>query len=385
MSRVYLAAVGDVNDPITWSGIPYHFLQTAKAEGLIHLGLALCADGPAWNRRRILWNLSRFATGSGKGGYQYSVPFLEQLWAKEIPGLVGQFIINCFQLFPPSMVSDQKYRKCYYIDMTLKQLFVDYQIDATIGKSIAADALAREKAGYQAAVLVVCHSRWAANSVVNDYGVEASKVKVIVPGANIDRTALMAWQEQSSMRLRLPGEPLKLIFVGKYWDRKGLDRLLEALLLVNRQKQQVHLQVMGCERSTLPAHLQNVNGVEWLGFINKRTEMQRFLDTVASADVGCLLSRAEAGGMALREYHALGLIVLGTAVGGAPEHMFPDAGQSFTAEATVEEIAAWIVKLTNDMEYYRQLREAAWQRRLQATWLETVRQWRTILPSQYIG
>lgn len=385
MSRVYLAAVGDVHDPITWSGIPYHFLQTAQAEGLIDEGLALRADGPQWRQRRLLWNAWRVLSGRGKGGYQYSVPFLEKLWNNDKKKLEGQFIINCFQLYPPSMVNDSKYRKCYYIDMTLKQLFVDYQIDATIGESIAADALAREKSGYQAAELVVCHSQWAANSVVNDYDIDASKVQAIVPGANLDRTALETWQTKATMRLRQPDEPLKLLFVGKYWDRKGLDRLLEALLVVNRQTDKVQMQVMGCERTTLPVHLQNVPHVEWLGFINKKTEMQRFLDTVASADVGCLLSRAEAGGMVLREYHALGLIVLGTAVGGSPEHMFADAGMAFAPDANADQIAAWLIQLATDHGYYSQLRRTAWERRQQATWLETVRQWRTISPKQYIG
>jgi glycosyltransferase involved in cell wall biosynthesis len=385
MSRVYLAAVGDVHDPITWSGTPYHFLQVAKTDGLINEGLALRADGPEWKRQRLLWNAWRLITGRGKGGYQYSIPFLEQLWAKAKLRVKDGVIINCYQLYPPSMVNDPMYRKCYYIDMTLKQLFVDYQLDATIGKSIAADALAREKSGYQAAQMVVCHSQWAASSVVNDYGIDASKVKAIVPGANIDRDALETWQTKSTIRLRQPGEPLKLLFVGKYWDRKGLDRLLEALLVVNRETDRVQLQVMGCERASLPAHLQNVPHVEWLGFINKKSEMQRFLDTVASADVGCLLSRAEAGGMVQREYHALGLIVLGTAVGGAPEHMFADAGKAFAADASAEQIAGWLIQLASDHGYYSQLRRSAWERREQATWLATGRQWRTILPEQYIG
>jgi glycosyltransferase involved in cell wall biosynthesis len=380
MSRVYLAAVGDVHDPITWSGIPYHFLQTAQAEGLIDHGLALTAEGPQWKQRRLLWNAWRVLTGRGRGGYQYSVSFLEQLWAAERSSLHDALVINCFQLYPPSMVSDKQIRKSFYIDMTLRQLFDDYGIAQTIGKSIAADALAREKAGYEAAELVVCHSQWAADSVVRDYSINANKVKAIVPGANIDRTALDAWQQQATMRVRLSSDPLRLLFIGKYWDRKGLDRLLEALLLMDKETQQVHLQVMGCERSSLPTQLQNVPRVEWLGFVNKRTEMQRFLETVASADVGCLLSRAEAGGMVLREYHALGLIVLGTAVGGSPEHMFADAGQAFAASASAEEIAGWIKKLVQDHEYYVSLRTKAWEHRKQATWLETVKQWARLIP-----
>ena len=69
-SHTFLAAVGDVNDPITWSGIPYHFLQAAKADGLIDEGLPLNASGPEWTRRRVLWNLGRVLTLRGKGGYR---------------------------------------------------------------------------------------------------------------------------------------------------------------------------------------------------------------------------------------------------------------------------------------------------------------------------
>lgn len=379
MRQTFLASVGDVHDPHTWSGIPYHFLQAGQPLGLFDDGLRLRAEGAAWKVRRLLWNVWRSMTGRGLGGYQYSVSFLENLWRHEMPRLRDARTMNCFQLFPPSMVGDQRYRKLFYIDMTLKQLFDFYQVGHSIGSAIAREALERERIGYQAAELVVGHSRWAAQSVIDDYGISPQKVHAIVPGANLDRSLYQEWLTTATCRMRNNSEPLKLIFVGKYWDRKGLDRLLEALKLVHAQGKAYELNVMGCDPSTLPAPLQQVPGVNWLGFLDKRKEAKRFFDLVASADVGCLLSRAEAGGMVLREYHALGLIVMGTAAGGSPEHMFADAGRAFAPEDNSETMAKWIVQLIDDHDYYASLRQAAWKHRSQATWDETVQQWRTLL------
>ncbi|MFO0813398.1 MAG: glycosyltransferase family 4 protein [Gemmatales bacterium] len=381
---VNLAVIGDANSPVTWSGIPYHFLQAAQAFQLIDRGLPLSTAGTIWKQRRLFWNAWRVMTRQGRGGYQYSVSFLEKLWKPWLAQLLDQTIINCFQLYPPSLVQYPRYHKYYYIDMTLLQLFDEYGDRERIGPAIARDALAREKEGYQAAEKVVCHSRWAAESVINDYGVAPDKVHAIIPGANLNRKTLLHWQENFPGRTRQPGEPLKLIFIGKYWDRKGLDRLLEALLLVQQHSSSIELKVLGCEKQSLPAHLQNVPNVEWLGFIDKRKELPRFLQLLAEADVGCLLSRAEAGGMVLREYHAAGLIVMGPRVGGAPEHLFSEAGQAFPPSATPLEVADWLLRLMHDQDYYHVLRNAAWACRHLATWDETVRQWRTIMPARYI-
>jgi glycosyltransferase involved in cell wall biosynthesis len=304
--------MGDANDPRTWSGIPYHFLQSAQAGNLIDEGLSLDTEGADWKCRRLLWNGWRYLTGQGKGGYQYSVTALEHTWKPVQERIQDGVVINCYQLYPPSVVSVPRIRKYYYIDMTLKQLFDFYQQRNSVGPVIAQEALQREKEGYQAAELVVCHSHWAAQSVIEEYGIKAEKVKAIVPGANLDRETYQRWYLKALQPVRTSDQPLRLVFIGKYWDRKGLDRLLEAVQFVQQQGRKIELSVMGCRREELPAHLRETAHVTWLGFLDKRTEMTRFLNLVTQADMGCLLSRAEAGGMVLREYHALGLVVLGT-------------------------------------------------------------------------
>lgn len=381
--RAFLAAVGDVNDPITWSGTPYYFLQSARVKEVLQEGLPLSAEGSRWQRRRLLWNGWRYLTGCGKGGYQYSVPFLEKLWQPVKSKLVDQVVVNCFQLYAPSVVENQHIQKVFYIDMTLLQLFDFYQQRSTVGHAIAQEAVQREKAGYQSASVVVCHSRWAAESVIRDYGTSSDKVKVVVPGANLDRDAYFAWDKEAEERHAKElnsNPPLKLVFIGKYWQRKGLDRLLEALQLAHKRGFLAHLTVIGCQKTDLPSHLQETPNVEWLGFLDKRFQFNQFLDIVSSADIGCLLSRAEAGGMALREFHALGLVVMGPDVGGAVDHLFRDIDSSFKPEDPPERIADWLVDVRSDGQRWGELRRCAWERRAEALWDHSVKQWQAFWP-----
>ncbi|MHB8734313.1 MAG: glycosyltransferase family 4 protein [Terriglobales bacterium] len=367
-SAVYLAAVGDVNSPVTWSGIPYHFFQAAHAAGLVDVGLPLAAEGVAWHARRLAWNALRRLGGDRKGGYQYSVSFLERLWRPWRCVLGGSSVINCFQLYPPSLVADPSVEKWFFLDQTLTQLFDDYGLRATVGRRIAADALEREHAGYVAARGVVVHSHWAAAGV-RACGIAAEKIHVIVPGPSLDRDLYRTWEVGRSARAaRSASEPLRLVFVGKYWQRKGLDRLLRALQRARRQGLNATLRVLGCPREAVPTWMRDVAGVEWIGFLDKRREAQRFLDLVAECDLGCLLSRAEAGGIAIREFHALGLPVLATRVGGAPEHTLAGASCLISADAGEAEIAGVLMGLDRDRTRLERLRVSAWSQRHAASW-----------------
>src|SRR5207248_1430848 len=123
--------------------------------------------------------------------------------------------------------------------------------------------------------------------------------------ANLDSAEYARWEIEEEVRHRDDIEekerPLRLVFVGKEWHRKGLDRLLRALRLARRSGANIMLRVIGCRRELLPQDLRDTDGVEWFGFIDKRTEAGRFLRAVSYCDIGCLLSRAEAAGIAVRE------------------------------------------------------------------------------------
>jgi len=387
--RSFLAAVGDSNSPITWSGIPYNLLRAARPRGIIDEGLPLSADGLAWKRRRLAWNLRRVLSGDHHGGYQYSTDFLERLWSPMLTKIQNSVVVNCFQLYPPSAVEDRTIEKWFFIDQTLLQLFDYYELRPTVGRRIATEAIAREGEGYHAAAGVIAHSRWAAESVIRDYGISPDNVHVVVPGANIDAVEYARWEIEAEERRRSTCEAeekaLKLVFVGKYWHRKGLDRLLQAIALGRRSGLRASLRVIGCERDSLPRHLRGVEGVEWLGFINKRKEAARFFRAVSECNVGCLLSRVEAGGIALREYHALALVVLGPDTGGAPEHMIPGASVAISPEATADDIAETLLALERRSSSFEELLSVAWEQRRTALWEESMRQIQRIWSSSAVA
>lgn len=74
---------------------------------------------------------------------------------------------------------------------------------------------------FQSAAALVSWSTWAKESLVRDYGVVPEKVTVIPPG--VDLSYWLATKKQVDR-----GAPLKLLFVGGDFARKGGDVLLEA-------------------------------------------------------------------------------------------------------------------------------------------------------------
>jgi glycosyltransferase involved in cell wall biosynthesis len=205
-------------------------------------------------------------------------------------------------------------------------------------------------------------------------------VHVVVPGANLNPDAYGAWDEiAQSDSGRDPDRAPRIVFVGKYWHRKGLDRLLEALQIARARGAAMSLRVIGCERNSLPAHLRGTTGVEWIGFVSKSRDPTRFNRLVAQCDVGCLLSRAEAGGIALREYHALGLAVLGPKTGGAPDHMFQDAAIMIEPTASAEVIAGRLLALEREPGKLELLRAAARGRRHEALWSSSIDKIRRVM------
>lgn len=376
-----VAALGSAEDPRTWSGIPFHLLQSGQAEGLFDGAVDLSTVNLRVGVRRVAWNLARVVSGRGKGGFQYSDPFLQSLWRPHRSAAFASLIVNCFQVYPSFLTSDPSIRRWFFLDQTLTQLFDYYGQRDLVGQRIAADAVRREEIGYRTAEGVIVHSEWAKADVVDGYGVEADRVHVVVPGPSLDPAAIAGLGPKPPRASVSKQDPLRLVFVGKEWKRKGLDRLLRAVGLARRRGVPVALMVIGCERRSLPRDLQATDGVTWMGSIDKRAGEAHFVSILRSADVGCLLSRYEAGGIALREYHAVGLPVIGPDTGGATEHMIDEASVAVRPDARDEDVADVIEAVSDDRELGR-LTDAAWRRRSEASWAAAIAAIRPLLATE---
>jgi glycosyltransferase involved in cell wall biosynthesis len=364
--RKYLAAIGDVNSLRTWSGTAHHLLDAGRECGLINEGLRLRASGAGWALRRFVWNSTQVLKWRGYGGYQFQPCFLERLYAPVGRSLVGNVIINCFQLYPPSIVEDSRIQKWFYIDMTLRQRFTFY--GALMEKDAEAAVIERERRGYHSAVAVITLSKWAAESLIADYGMPKERVHTVIPGANLDPAHYDAWNSDLVDLTSIERRPVRLVFVGREWKRKGLDTLLAAFQMARERGADLTLRIIGVDLRSIPRPYRTVEGVEVLGFLDKRKEGARFLTLVSECDIGCLLSRADASPIALREYVALGLVTLHTDAGGSPE--MTDSGASFRVPvtATADEIADLLVRVSRDRVLLRSMRRLALDNRNNARW-----------------
>ena len=293
-------------------------------------------------------------------------------------------VLYCHQLLPPSLLEECAPRTWFYVDMTLRQVFGSRYENRSLG-DVATRAVELERVGYHAAPAVITRSHWAAASVIADYGVDAAKVHVVLPGANLDHAMYESWASVEVHRRRLQNgtgqSPVRFVYVGYDWRRKGLDRLLRAHALARARGSTAVVRVIGCDRRSLPAELRDVAGVEWCGTIDKRNDAATFVRLVAESDVGCLLSHEEAAGISLREFGALGLAVLATTAGGAAENARGETAVLVDPTESDEVLSDYLIRLAADRAWRESLRAASWERREECSWAAAVERLSTIINS----
>jgi glycosyltransferase involved in cell wall biosynthesis len=364
VSNRALVAYGDPNSIGTWHGTPYFFLQAGLRNGLFQAGITLAPE--RFRKRRLLWNALRPLTLDRPGGFMYSRAYLRALWADRRPLTGISEYVSYFQLLPPTEAVREPVS--YYIDATLHQYFEQYGI--RLGERIQAEALAREREAYRAARFVVCMSRWCAEDVKASYGVSPEKLRVILPGANVDEAsvpAATAWDGKLS--------PLRLGLIGIDWERKGGPLLLEVATRLQRSGHPVEVVVIGPAASTLPSH----PALRAIGFVDKARELPRFLELVRSFHFGCLLSHAEASGIFTLECLRLGVPVIVRDVGGLRGNVPEDAGLVLPAEQTGERLTEELAAVLHAPARYAALREAAENVATYYSWDRTAREFRALL------
>ena len=362
-----LTLVGDPNDINTWSNTSYFFLKAAQEKAFIHTGLPLKPE--KLKRDRVLWNLASLLLRQEKGGYQYSDRFLKKLFHQvSLDNDLAIEWISHFPLLPPRPWQP-KWNVNYYIDATLKQNFNDYDIATKVGSKIRENSLIQEQKNYHQATRIICMSHWAATSVIDDYQVSPAKVYVIPAGANLEENNLPPHQELNHQKIPHLN-PLKLGFIGKNWQRKGLPFLLEVAEVLHQRGIPIEVLVIGPKLEELPPHFL----MKPLGFINKHTHFTEFIKAIQQFHFGCLFSTAEAFGISNRECLRLGIPVIGSRAGGIPDTVPEELGFLFALGTPASAIANFLESFVTNQEKYYNLRKKAIKRSQDVTWRRTIDQ-----------
>jgi glycosyltransferase involved in cell wall biosynthesis len=360
----------------TFGGSPYFLMDGMRAAGLKPTPVDSISPNDR-TARRLIWNALEVLKGRGYGGYQYSDSFLRGV-ATAMPMNERGVIINMFQLYEKVFFDRTSLIKTFYIDQTLSQLFNGYGETSHISSLHRREAISEERRQYHLCDRIFCKQSWVAHDLITNYGIPAAKVKVIVSGANVEINRYYQWvstKSAKSEQLRAVSRgPLKLIFVGKDWKRKGLDRLIDAIQQLPDHASRFKLSVIGIESTDLPKHYTKVSWIHILGRISKEKDLEKFFEILSAGDVGVLLSRAEAGGSSLREFQLLGLGVIGPEVGGSPDMICEGAGLLVAPGATVAEISRLLDRLERDRTEVEIMKAVARKYQASLLWSETAAQ-----------
>jgi glycosyltransferase involved in cell wall biosynthesis len=144
---------------------------------------------------------------------------------------------------------------------------------------------------FRGAALLLPWSVWAKESMVSDYGVDPSRIEVMPPGVD-----LSIWRPVQ----REQTGPLRILFVGGDFERKGGPTLLRAFQALDAGSAQLHV----VTRSRLPE-------TPWVFVYNGMVPNSAGLIALFQhCDVFVLPSEAEAFGIAAVEATAVGLPVI---------------------------------------------------------------------------
>ena len=252
------------------------------------------------------------------------------------------------------LISDLKIKQpiIFWTDATFAGMVDFYPSFTGLCKETIRCGNRQEKMALKNCSLAIYASEWAANTAIKFYNANLEKVKVVPFGANIvcDRT------ENDIITLvekKINFSPLKLLFVGKDWERKGGDKALEVAELLNSRGVQVEFHIVGCIPERDLPDFAVVHG-----FISKKTlEGRAKLDQLFSeAHFFILPSIAEAYGIVFAEASSFGLPSLASNVGGittAIRNGFN--GFNFSIDDSAESYCEAINNIISSEEKYKKL------------------------------
>lgn len=233
----------------------------------------------------------------------------------------------------------------YCADATFANL-VDYYWDFTgLSAEYRRQGLEQESAALAKATLAVFPSEWAARAAIDEHGADPARVAVIPFGANLGRDNRRAGIHAAIARR--PSDTIRLLFVGRHWQRKGGDLVMATAQCLLAHGHRVTVDIVGCD---VPVQFREFAWVRAHGLLQQTrpTDMVALRQLYAEAHFLFVPSRAEAYGLTFTEANAFGVPSVTTRTGGIPavvRHGYnglmlpPDAPAADYADAIVATFA----------------------------------------------
>ena len=280
-------------------------------------------------------------------------PALLKSYARQITREIGDGEVDCV-FAPDSTVLtclDTDVPKVFCADATFANVVDAYDDYRNCAPSYADMAHAQEAQALATCSAAIYPSAWAAQSAIEHYGAAPEKVHVLPFGANL-RVPPRRAVDLAIERRRF--NPMRLLFIGREWRRKGCDIVLDACRIARQSGVRLTVDIVGLDRTpeALPPFVRNHGPLRK----SDPTERRRLEGLLAEAHLLFVPSRAENYGIAFSEAAAYGVPSLASDVGGIPTVVRDDvSGFALPAGSSPELYASVIRDCAQDTGRYREL------------------------------
>lgn len=302
MTIGYVSPTNPYTDRKAWSGLTFKVRESIERAGCEVVWIPYKTVTKAIR----FWNLTlkvycyffahgkRFLLGE-------NFPMTAKIMAKTI--FQNEDFQRCDMLFFPGGAQIAKYIKTskpyiYYSGATVPIMLDYYWFDIChLSRKIAIKM--DSDASLNAAINLKA-SKWAYNSLINDYGCNPKKCHIIEYGPAMDTSDI------------LPIEPYKdgtlnIFFSGVDWERKNGDIAVKTVELLYNKGYDVHLYIAGIRN--LPEYCKKLDFVTHVGFLNKNTKdgYEKYMSLYRKCHLLLVPTKAECAGVVFCEASAFGM------------------------------------------------------------------------------
>lgn len=347
--RIAFASIHDPDDISKWSGTywsMYHGLrrsgaEVAKVAPLHPRGEFISRLRAAMNRRMLGREYDRWRDPT----------ILADIGAQIAREAAGR---GCDVVFAPSSLPVAQLAvdrpKVFWTDSTFAGMIGFYAEFTNLHPEVVRWGHAMERQALATSDLAVYSSQWAVDSAVTAYGADRDRLLVVPFGPNFDQALTPAEARSAVLERRL--DPVRLLFLGVDWQRKGGATACAVAAELVRRGLEAELLVVGCDpppEALLPF-------VHPLGFVSKRSPegKRRLVELLLRSHFLILPTIADCTPCVFSEANAFALPVLTTAVGGVPSVVREGVnGHLFALDAPASAWADVIAAYRDDPLRYR--------------------------------
>lgn len=346
--RLAYVTYGDVDDPMIASGVPHYLRRGFDAVDDVQV-TEVSARSSRWTR--LLIKLLSFRPNRVDWERNYLHGTLlprARSWARSRGVLKAQpvdavlHVRTWYSALPSTPYAS-------FIDATVAMVR-GYDVTWDLSERQYRNEIRVEGDFYRRAAVVYTASHAAIDSLVNDYGVDRSRIVRVGAGTTLPRIPELT----ADMVARRYADPT-ILFVGKDPDRKGLPELIEAFQIARERHPGLRLTIVGPAEHR-PEYDQP--GIEWLGLVNDK---QRLSELYTQSSLLCLAAYRESFGLVIPEAMAHGLPCIVSDVAELPHLVDDGVTGAVVPEITPAAIATGIARLLDGPEQYAALARAAFE------------------------